>query len=229
MINDDIIKHYKKYKYCVIKNFMPEQESDDLIEAWDYREDAPFYADLPRTFKTGPYSELKRNSAHVTGKRFLSAFLKACRTRVEVLIKSDELLLPYSIEDFETNPSLTIDIMEHYGGWSRFMHYKNSKQNFGGHKDAVGDIMAILHLSTNGVNYDGGLHIVKPDDEVVCVDTKHNLSKGDLLLIDGNYYEHWVKIRDFGKEIGRLTFFINLNPHGQCGKVSREEQENKIF
>ena len=227
MINDDIIKHYKKYKYCVIKNFMPEQESDDLIEAWNYR-GFQFPPGSPYIFKTDTYSELAKRD-DVTGKRFLSAFLKTCHARVEILIKSDELLLPYGIEDFETNPSLAIDIMEHYGGWSRFMHYKNSKHSFPGHKDAVGDVMAILHLSTNGVNYDGGLHIVKPDDEVMCVDTKHNLSKGDLLIIDGNYYEHWVKIMDLKKKVGRLTFFVNLNPYGQDGKVTREEQENKIF
>ena len=219
MITQKLIDHYKKYKYCVIKNFISDDKSNHLINVFNG-------GSRPHGSRM-PLMHYFREISSIADPLLYHVSKDVCQTRIEILIKSNELRVPYDLRDLK-NPNIALKIMDETGGWSRFMNYKDENQEFASHKDAIGEVMCILHLSTYGINYKGGLHIVKPDDEVICLDKKHSLSKNDLVIVDANYYEHWVRVSDIVDETGRLTYFINLNPNSKEGVIVNDDQPNKI-
>jgi len=96
--------------------------------------------------------------------------------------------------------------------WCRFMCYgvNDMVRTIDPHKDAYGEVMAILFLTSPNIDYSGGLFIY--DEEIKaekCIDKI--CEKGDLLFLSGNEYFHWVDVQDISGN-GRKTFFINNHP-----------------
>ena len=86
--------------------------------------------------------------------------------------------------------------------------------------------MAILLLSRPEYDYTGGLFIEHPvTKEIICMDSL--MSKNDLLIIDGNYYTHWVEQKPITTK-SRFSYFINMNPYSMQGvKIFSEALEEK--
>jgi|21_taG_2_1085346.scaffolds.fasta_scaffold00040_29 hypothetical protein len=210
------------------------------------------YAHVPglRTLRPpgdmGPFYEVRLGGAeHNTDDNAISKlFRELCLIRTKVLYYASNPLIMKTFSFLsgrsETTCSLevansiteaewkdlTMEIMKTYQGWSRFMHYDLEHHCLFKHVDSADDIIAILLLSRPGYDYTGGLFMEHPvTKEITCVDSL--MSKNDLLIIDGNYYKHWVEQKPITTK-SRFSYFINMNPCSiQGAKIFSEVLEEK--
>ena len=204
---------YKENKYCIVKNAISEKELRLLL----------LFYNTQKKHDVGSHMEVKLGNIDSNLHNFITSniFRKISNIRVKVLsMASCSDMIDNRLTEKDSRiewERLMIEVMSKYGGWSRFMQY-GSSHKFHSHYDAVGEVMGILHLSQPLKDYSGGLYIYHPEKKhEVCVDNV--ISKKDLLLCDANYYRHRVDIEPI-TPVGRLTYFINFNPHNPIGARS---------
>lgn len=243
-------KIYEKQKYCIIKNFTNFDEKE-ILEYYDTCRDGTISnLDRRNALRTpgdiGPFYEVRLGGVeyNTDDSAISKLFRELCLIRTKVLYYASNPLVMEAFSFLSGRPKmkcslkvansiteaewkyLTMDIMKTYQGWSRFMHYDLGQHGLFKHTDSVNDIMAILLLSRPKYDYTGGLFIEHPvTKEIICMDSL--MSKNDLLIIDGNYYTHWVEQKPITTK-SRFSYFINMNPYSMQGvKIFSEALEEK--
>jgi len=247
---ENLGKTYEKQKYCIIKNFTNFDEKE-ILEYYDACRNGTI-SNLGRRNALltpgdiGPFYEVRLGGTeyNTDDSAISKLFRELCLIRTKVLYYASSPLMMKTFTLLSGRPEtrcslevansiteaewkdLTMDIMKTYQGWSRFMHYDLEGHGLFKHTDSANDIMAILLLSQPGQDYTGGLFIEHPvTKEVTCMDSF--MSKNDLLIIDGNYYPHWVEHKPITTK-SRFSYFINMNPFSMQGvKIFSEALEEE--
>lgn len=202
---------YAENQYCIIRDVITEEEFDQINS---------FYEAQPK-HDSGRHLEIKLGGINSNLHNSIPSnlFRKISNIRVKILSMVSHSMIHRSLienDSHEEWEKLMMEVMEKYGGWSRFMQYL-SGHKFHSHRDAKGEVMAILYLSQPLKDYTGGLYVHHPEHKCEeCIDDLIN--KRDLLLCDANYYRHRVDIEPI-TSVGRLTYFINFNPNSRDGAI----------
>jgi hypothetical protein len=88
------------------------------------------------------------------------------------------------------------------------------------HMDSPGEVQALVFLTKQGVDYEGGgLHIYYDDGKVLSVD--QYLNPGDLVLFNAYSFSHSAEpIKTKDGQIGRVQLFSHLHPQWSWGEYS---------
>lgn len=202
---------YTENKYCIVKDAITEEELGQINS---------FY-ETQTKYDNGRHLELKLGGIKQNFHNSIPSnlFRKISNIRVKILSMASHSMIHRNLIEGSSNEEwekLMVEVMDKYGGWSRFMQYL-SGHKFHSHHDAKGEVMAILYLSQPLKDYTGGLYIYNPKHKCEeCIDDLIN--RRDLLLCDANYYRHRVDIKPI-TSVGRLTYFINFNPNSTDGAI----------
>tara|TARA_R110002073_G_scaffold115116_4_gene252632 strand:+ start:10235 stop:11008 length:774 start_codon:yes stop_codon:yes gene_type:complete len=210
---EEHISSFKKNHYCIIKNYVPEAFINNLLMC---AKTSHLYH--PQNGRLEAYNATR--FAYPTSNPLLDTTIKnISKTRLQV-VKAD------------TNPisdSMFTQTITEQKYWCRFMKYSKGHP-FPPHRDSRHEVMAIMFLSQPGQDYSGGLTIIKDDLTEINLDSFCN--KGDLLIVSGGRYIHYVDTAPTPGRDGRITFFVNSHPSDLEGVLRNfsnvEEARNYI-
>jgi hypothetical protein len=216
---------YHEKGYVIIKNFISPEEVELCMEK--IAEESTW---SPKSFGAGKYREFRptQDEERILNnpKTFLEQTVnKLVETRIRIALQpgSNGMIMNTMLvtKNFPRFDNWTEDIsihfvkkaMEMYFSWYRLMRYM-AGDYFEPHLDAPAEIQSILYLTKKGINYSaGGLRgsLYNRSDNI---DIDAMVEPGDLLLIDGNRFVHWVEElqTDPGRH-GRITLFVPGDPH----------------
>jgi len=215
-----LVTEYRSKRFCILRDVINDDELDTILE---------FYNSLVKD-DNGRHLEVKFGDINnnLEDSMIANLFRKISIIRVKVLSLSSNFMMHRNLSEDALEDEwerLMVEVMQKYGGWSRFMQYGKGHK-FNAHKDAIGEVMAILHLSQPLTDYTGGLYVYHPETKKEeCVDDMLNTK--DLILCDANYYMHRVDIKPLTKT-GRLTYFVNFNPLSSEGAVFQGRMESLV-
>jgi len=230
---DELVEEFASKKYCIVKKYFSPEQCDllldyssgfepsisfghhyimdtDMVRSLDFDkyEEVSSFAEKEKEYssKNGlyPMSELFINISVLRIKLMIRAYEKGAFPRrafdgMFLYKKNNQInnIGEYLLEDYWRKDF-----------WGRFMSYMKEDDVLNPHKDAYGEIMAILFLTSPNTDYSGGLSIFEEQTKSEkCIDDL--CEQGDLLILDGNAYLHWVdNIKNISGK-GRKTFFVN--------------------
>jgi len=193
------LDNFKKNHFCVIKNYIENEEINKLLKIAEtnnlYGGSGP----------SGPHILYPSDSSVLN-----TLFRNISKSRLKAI---DEKKEEFNLDEY------FIQTYSKQRYWSRFMKYND--QEFFPHRDAKEEVMAILFLTQYGKDYSGGLKIINNDLTEINLDSLCN--KGDLLIVSGGAFIHYVNVHSGPENIGRITYFVNSHPLDTKGVVSFTE------
>ena len=221
---------YHEKGYVIIKNFISPEEVKLCMEKFAVEENRW----STKNFGAGKYKEIRPDQDEKKILNNPETFLertvkKLIETRVRIAFQpgSNGMMMntmlvtknfpPYDAAHSDWTEDMSTEFvkkaMTMYFSWFRWMRYV-AGDYFEPHLDAPAEIQSILYLTKKGKDYSaGGLRgsLYNRSDDI---DIDAMVEPGDLLLIDGNRFVHWVeKLQTEPGHHGRITLFVPGDPH----------------